>query len=147
MKKAIEIVQLYLVPKLTNATELDIKDLDQAFWENFTNSLLYFETDPKSLYHLVISLNISPKIKDKIISKIPGTFSVLIFELAEEYVKGNTSEAINLLLNSKGNKFKEKVSFYSTLPQAISMVERNLLKLELPNMFEKLQKKYLDNEI
>lgn len=147
MKIAIEIVQLYLVPKLAKASDLDIQVLDETFWKNFTNSLFYFETDPKALYQLVLSLNISSKIKNKIISKIPRTFSILISELAEEYVKGNTSEAINILLNSKGTKFKEEVSFYSTLNKAISIVEKNTLKSELPGMFEKLQKKYLDGEI
>lgn len=147
MKIAIEIVQLYLVPKLAKASDLDIQALDETFWGNFTNSLLYFETDPKALYQVVLSLNINSKIKDKIISKIPGTFSILISELAEEYVKGNTSEAINILLNSKGTKFKEEVSFYSTLNKAISIVEKNTLKSELPGMFEKLQKKYIEGEI
>ncbi|MFG4004612.1 hypothetical protein [Flavobacterium aquidurense] len=147
MKIAIEIVQLYLAPKLAKASDLDIQSLDETFWGNFTNTLLYFETDPKALYQLLLNLNISSKIKDKIISKIPGTFSILISELAEEHVKGNNSEAINILLNSKGTKFKEEVSFFSTLPKAISIVERNSLKSELPGMFEKLQKKYLDGEI
>lgn len=147
MKIAIEIVQLYLAPKLSKASNLDIQALDETFWKNFTNSLLYFEIDPKELYKLILSLNISSKIKDKIISKIPETFSILISELAEEYIKGNTSEAIRILLNSKGNKFKEEVSFFSTLPKAISIVERNTFKSELPGMFEKLQKKYIDGEI
>lgn len=147
MKIAIEIVQLYLAPKLAKASDQDIQALNETFWKNFTNSLLYFETDPKALYQSVLSLNISSKIKDKIISKIPRTFSILISELAEEYVKGNTSEAIKILLNSKGTKFKEEVSFYSTLGKAISIVEKNTLKSELPGMFEKLQKKYLDGEI
>jgi hypothetical protein len=147
MKIAIDIVQFHLVPKLRKATDLDIQALDENFWENFTNSLLNFETDPKSLYQFVLNSNISSTIKERIISKIPRTFSILISELAEEYVKGNTSEAIEMLLNSKGNKFKEEVSFLSTVPKAISIVEKNSLKSELPGMFEKLQKRYLDGKI
>ncbi|MBZ4042594.1 hypothetical protein [Flavobacterium hibisci] len=147
MKIAIDIVQFHLVPKLRKATDLGIQALDEFFWENFTNSLLNFETDPKSLYQFVLMSNISSTIKERIISKTPRTYSILISELAEEYVKGNTSEAIKMLLNSKGNKFKEEISFLSTLPKAIRIVEKNSLKSELPGMFEKLQNRYLDGNI
>jgi hypothetical protein len=147
MKTAIQIVQLHLIPKLGKVTDLDINILNEIFWINFTKSLLSFETDGKSLYQLFLDLNISPEIKEKIISKIPGTFSILISELAEEYVKGNNSEAINLLLNSKGKLFKEEVDFFRTLNEAVNIIERKRRKEELPFMFEKLQKKYLDGDI
>lgn len=147
MKTATQIVQHHLMSKLEKIKNLDINIFNENFWGNFTTSLLSFEVDPKAIYKLVLSLNVDPEIIERLISEIPLAFSILISELAEGFSKGHTSEATNILLNSKEKIFKEEVEFFLTLNKAVNIIERQRMKSELPYMFEKLQKKYLDGEI
>lgn len=147
MKTAIQIVQEHLTSRLEKSIGVDFNLFDQSFWQNFTTLILSFEVNPKAIYKFILNLKVKPEIIERLISEIPLTFSILISELAEEFSKGRTSEAINILLNSKEKKFKEEVDFFQTLNKAVKIIERQKMREELPSMFEKLQKKYLEGEI
>jgi hypothetical protein len=131
MKTAIEIVKSDLMPKLEKVSNFDINELPEFFWEHFTESLLIFETNSKLIYKLIFGLKLDSKVKEKIISKIPGVFSKLVKELAEEYVHGNSSKAIEVLLSSKGESFKNEVEFFYALNKAIQIAERKRMKEEI----------------
>jgi hypothetical protein len=147
MKKAIEIVKSNLTPKLEKVNNFDSKSLDDFFWNKFTMALLTSETDSKPLYHLILNLDIDSEVKEKMISEIPQIYSLLISELAEEKVKGDTSEAIDILLNSVGKSFKEEVTFIENMNEAFEILEtKKRIIAELPFMYEKLQKDISDEE-
>jgi hypothetical protein len=145
MKTAIQIVQQHIISELSRTINDNI--FSETFWSDFTTSIILFETYPKQIYQLVLDSKLPSEIIEELISAIPSTFSILISELAQEYVKGHTSEATTMLLNSKETIFKEEVKFFVTLNKAVNIMERQKMKSVLPDMFEKLQKKYLDNEI
>jgi hypothetical protein len=147
MKIASQIVQQHLMSELEKFTNLDTTIFNEIFWKNFTILILSFEVNPRALYKLVLSLDVDTEIIEKLISEIPLIFSILLSELAEGFSKGHTSEATNILLNSKEKTFKEEVDFFLTLNKAVNIIERQRIKSELPYMFEKLQNKYLEGEI
>jgi phage-related holin len=146
MKKSIDIVKIHLVPKLEKVYNFDINKLPEFFWEQFTESLLTFETNAKPIYKLIFGLELDPEITEKIISKIPDIFSKLVKELAEEYVNGSSSKAISVLLNSKGQAFKTEVEFFYVLNKAIKIAEQKRLKAEIPFFFERLKNEISDSE-
>ena len=146
MKKSIDIVKIHLVPKLEKVYNFDINTLPDFFWAEFAESLLTFETNAKPIYKLIFGLELDPEITEKIISKIPDIFSKLVKELAEEYVNGSSSKAINVLLNSKGQTFKTEVEFFYVLNKAIQITERKRLKAEIPFFFERLKNEISDSE-
>jgi hypothetical protein len=148
MKKAIEIVKSNLTPKLEKVNNFDSKSLDDFFWNKFTMALLTSETDSKPLYHLILNLDIDSEVKEKMISEIPQIYSLLISELAEEKVKGDTSEAIDILLNSVGKSFKEEVTFIENMNEAFEILEtKKRIIAELPFMYKKLQNDISDEDI
>lgn len=136
MKAAIEIVKSNLLPKLEKVNNLDINKLPEVFWEQFTEYLLTFESNSKPIYKLVLGLELDSEVKEKIVSKIPGVFSKLIKELAEEYVHGKTSKSIEVLLNSKGESFKSEVEFFYALNKAIRIAERKRMKEEIHSLLK-----------
>lgn len=146
MKKSIDIVKSHLIPKLEKVSNFDISKLPEFFWEQFTEFLLTFETNAKPIYKLIFGLELDPEVTEKIISKIPNIFSKLVKELAEEYVNGTSSKAINVLLNSKGKAFKTEVEFFYVLNKAIQIVEQKRLKAEIPFFFERLKNEISDSE-
>nr|WP_315232349.1 hypothetical protein [uncultured Flavobacterium sp.] len=146
MKKSIDIVKIHLIPKLEKVSNFDNNTLPELFWEQFTESLLTFETNAKPVYKLIFGLEVDPEVTEKIISKIPNIFSKLVKELAEEYVNGTSSKAINVLLNSKGKAFKTEVEFFYVFNKAIQIVEHKRLKAEIPFFFERLKNEISDSE-
>jgi hypothetical protein len=148
MKKAIEIVKSYLIPKLQKINNFDSKSLNDYFWNEFTMALLTSETDSKPLYQLILNLELNSEIKEKIISKIPKTYSLLIAELAEEKVKGDKSEAISILLNSNVKSFKDEVTFIENMNEAFEILEtKKRIIAELPFMYKKLQNDISNEDI
>jgi hypothetical protein len=136
MKTAIEIVKRNLLPKLEKVSSFEINKLPEFFWEQFTEFLLTFETNSKPIYTLVLGLELDSEVTEKIISKIPGVFSKLTKELAEEYVHGKVSKSIDILVNSKGESFKSEVEFFYVLNKAIRIVERKRMKEEIHSLLK-----------
>lgn len=147
MKTATQIVHDQIIFELGDTISLDNNLFDETFWINFTNALLIFENNPTNVYKIVLDLKIEPKIIEKFISIIPHTFSILISELAEEYVKGHISEAGLKLYNSKESIFKKEVEFFTNLHKAARIIEREEMKSALPLMFEKLISKQMEGDL
>ena len=147
MKKAKDIIKSYLVPKLQKIKEFETESLNESFWFEFTVALLNFESDPKSLYVLLLNLHLNSDIKDKIISKIPKTYSLLISELAEEKLKGNKSEAVSILITNKSKAFEDEFAFITSVRESFELVQnKKRIIEELPLMYEKLQKDISNND-
>ena len=145
MKLAIDIAQSLLLPKLEKDVRFDANQTIIAFWETFTSALLDFEKDAKPVCAAVYSLEL--KDAEKIISKLDTVYISLIKELAENHVLGISSEAIDYLITSKNSTFEKEVSFYTDLQNAITKVERERIKKELPKAYEKLSFELSDDAI
>ena len=136
MKLAIDIVKSILLPKLEKDTNFDIKKTDATFWESFSTALLDFDKGDTTCKTAIYNLDlINP---EKIISKLPNIYNLFINELAENYVLGNESEAIDSLLKSNNKLFQEEVRFLSNLEEAITEIEHERIKAELPNAYASL---------
>lgn len=147
MKEAIEITQIFIISKLEGIEDSDKILLNDSFWIHFTKSLLLYEADPKVLYKQLLNSKLSSELIDKIVSIIPSTYSNLVTELAEEYVKSNNSEAISLLLSSKSESFAKEVSFIQNLKKAIEIIEIKKTIEELSFMLDKLQEEISDEDL
>lgn len=136
MKLAIDIVKSILLPKLEKDTNFDNIKTDATFWESFATTLLDFENDETKCKTVINNLGLNNP--DKIISKLVNIYKLYINELAESYVLGNESEAIDLLLKSNNQVFNEEVRFLSNLEEAITDIERERIKALLPTAYESL---------
>jgi hypothetical protein len=136
MKLAIDIVKNILLPKLEKDTNFDSNKTDATFWKSFATALLDFEKDDSVCKNAIYSLELNNP--EKIISKLPKTYNSYVKDLAENNVLGNESEAINSLLKSNNQVFEEEIRFLSNLEQAITEIERERIKAELPTAYESL---------
>jgi len=136
MELAIDIVKSILLPKLEKDTNFDSNKTDATFWESFATALLEFEKDDTTCKTAIYNLGLNNP--ERIISKLPNIYNSYVNELAENYVLGNDSEAIESLLKSKNQVFEEEVRFLSNLEEAITEIERERIKAELPTAYESL---------
>jgi hypothetical protein len=136
MELAIDIVKSILLPKLEKDSNFDNNKADATFWESFATSLLDFEKNGTLCKTAIYSLTLNKP--ERMIAKLPNIYNLYIKELAENYVLGNESEAIESLLKSKNQIFNEEVRFLNNLEEAITEIERERIKAELPNAYESL---------
>jgi hypothetical protein len=126
MKLAIDIVKSILLPKLEKDANFDNIKTDATFWESFVTTLLDFEKDETKCKTVINNLGLNNS--DKIISKLANIYNLYINELAENYVLGNESEAIDLLIKSNNKLFQEEVRFLNNLEEAITEIEHEKIK-------------------
>lgn len=136
MELAIDIVKSILLPKLEKDSNFDNNKTNATFWESFATSLLVFEKNGTLCKTAIYSLALNRP--ERMIAKLPNIYNLYIKELAENYVLGNESEAIESLLNSKNQVFIEEVRFLNNLEEAITEIEHERIKAELPNAYESL---------
>jgi hypothetical protein len=136
MKLAIDIVKSILLPKLEKDANFDNIKTDAIFWESFAAKLIDFEKDETKCKTVINNLGLNNP--EKIISKLSNINNLFINELAENYVLGNESEAIDLLMKLNNQVFNEEVRFLSNLEEAITEIERDRIKAELPTAYDSL---------
>jgi len=145
MKDAIDIIQQLLLPKLVKDARFDTNKIDSFFWEGFVKAMLDFEINQQAAYSLIASIGLENT--EKINQKLGFFYDSLIKELAEQYVLGATTEAIDYLISTKNKSFEKQVSFYRNLKNAITKVERTRIKKELPKAYDKLNFELSDDAI
>jgi hypothetical protein len=138
MELAIDIVKSILLPKLEKDTNFDSNKTDATFWESFAIALLDFKKDDTKCKTAIYSLELNNP--ERIISKLPNIYNTYVKELAENYVLGNESEAIESLLKANNQVFEEEVRFLSNLENVIIDMERQRIIEELPTAYESLDK-------
>lgn len=126
MELAIDIVKSILLPKLEKDANFDNNKADATFWESFATSLLDFEKNDALCKTAINSLALNKP--ERMIAKLPNIYNLYIKELAENYVLGNESEAIESLLKAKNQVFNEEVRFLNNLEEAITDIERERIK-------------------
>jgi hypothetical protein len=136
MELAIDIVKSILLPKLEKDANFDNNKVDATFWESFATSLLDFEKNDAPCKTAIYSLELNKP--ERMIAKLPNIYNLYIKELAENYVLGNESEAIESLLKSKNQVFNEEVRFLNNLEEAITEIEHERIKAILSSANESL---------
>ena len=136
MELATDIVKIILLPKLEKDANFDNNKADATFWESFATSLLDFEKNDALCKTAIYSLALNKP--ERMIAKLPNVYNLYIKELAENYVLGNESEAIESLLKSKNQVFNEEVRFLNNLEEAITEIEHERIKAILSAANESL---------
>jgi len=126
MELAIDIVKSILLSKLEKDANFDNNKADATFWESFATSLLDFEKNDALCKTAIYSLALNKP--ERMIAKLPNVYNLYIKELAENYVLGNESVAIDSLLKSKNQVFNEEVRFLNNLEEAITEIEHEKIK-------------------
>jgi hypothetical protein len=126
MELAIDIVKSILLSKLEKDANFDNNKADATFWESFATSLLDFEENDALCKTAIYNLALSKP--ERMIAKLPNIYNLYIKELAENYVLGNESDAIESLLKSKNQVFYEEVRFLNNLEEAITDIEHERIK-------------------
>ena len=129
--KSAEVISL-----INDSSQTDILSAPDAYWDQFANDFINFETDASPIYSTFYKLKL--RNPEDIFKQLPEVYSSFINELAEEYVLGNQNEITTKLLESKNVTFLEEVSFFSTMKAVITKTERNQLKKDLPQAYERL---------
>lgn len=139
------IIKNILLPQLEKDPKFSKKKVDATFWEKFAVCLVHLKEDAKPLYVLIYSLELDNP--EKIIDKLSNIYTQFLKELAESYVLGTTTEAIDYLLQSKNEVFLKEVRFLKSMQQAIKSVERKRIKADLPKSYERLTFELSETEI
>jgi tetratricopeptide (TPR) repeat protein len=143
MKNEIELIKSLLLPLLDNeVTELNgINN-----WEAITNAFVLFESNQKPLYTEIYKLQ-TPE-SENIISELPELYRTFVNEIAEEYVLNNKNSTItNKLIETGSSIFYERVTFFKTLKSTITKQERLRISKELPNLSDRINFSFSDENI
>ena len=145
MQSIIETIQTALLKELNKDKKFSEKAISDSFWDEFTNDLIGFQEDAKPVYAKIYSLDLENS--EKIIAKIPQFYSLLIKEIAEQYVIDENFQAATYFLETKNSEFLKQVDFLKTLRNVITKVERENVKSYLENGLDRLSFTISDTEM
>lgn len=135
MEKASVIIKGLLLQRLREDSAF-LEEPNEVFWNNFSAIFLDYEKDSKPVIAALYRLELDDP--ERIFEELPQIYGDFIEELAEEYVRGNKSEATERL-HQDGNKlFLEKVSFFRELKNVATRLERNRMIEEIPASYASL---------
>ena len=136
MKKSEQIIRSLVLPVLEKDSNFQQVTLNNNFWNVFTSDVLDYERDAKPLYKAIYELQLNDP--EKVIAKLTLIHTNFIKELAELYVLGGSDEAIDILKANKDKQFLEQVNFLKTVNGAITKLERQRIKEDLPIAHEEV---------
>jgi hypothetical protein len=143
MKNEIEIVKSLLLPLLGNGVS---DSVEKNNWEAITIAFVLFESDQKPLYTEIYKLETSES--ENIISKLPELYKFFVNDIAEGYVLNNRNSTITNKLIETGNSiFNERVTFFKTLKSVITKKERLRISTELPNLADRINFSFSEENI
>lgn len=145
METVIKLIQNLMVPQLQKDNHFSHLELSTTFWNEFASQLIQFEEEAQPLYATIYKLKLQDP--ERLISKIPEYYNVIVKELAEHYVLDHISEPIEYLLKVQNEQFLKEVQSLKMLQQAIKKVERKRLKDELPSSYNRLVFELSENEV
>lgn len=141
MKTATVIIQDLFLPFLEKDPGFKAANSKAILWEKIAEDFLDYEIDPKPVYAAIYSLDLDEP--EKVIRELPSFYSAFIEELAEHAVLNNLSFASKQHL--KGNTlFQERVKFFKKMKYAITSLERERMKKEIPSIFHSISDEFSD---
>ena len=138
------IIKSLILPIVIKSAKFDVSSAPDTFWEQFASDFVTYETDASAIYSTLYKLELSNP--EYIFNQLPDIFSTFMKKIAEEYILGNENELTDKLIESKNATFLKEVSFLNTIKAVITISERNQLKKNLPQAYDRLVFE-LDEEI
>lgn len=136
MKKSEQIIKSLVLPVLEKDNNFNQSNLNDDFWKAFTSAILLYENDAKPVFKAIYELQLNDP--EKVIAKLTLIHTNFIKELAEFYVLGGSDEAIDILIANNDKQFLEQVNFLKTVRGAITKLERQRIKEDLPKVHEEV---------
>jgi hypothetical protein len=130
------IIKSLILPLIIKLSKGDVSSLPDDFWHQFATNFIYYEIDAAPVYAALYQLELENP--EDVFEKLPQVYSSFIIELAEEYVLGNQSEITTKLLETKNETFLKEVAFFNTMKAVIIKTERNQLRKDLPQAYDRL---------
>jgi hypothetical protein len=144
MNNSSTLIKGLILPLIIKLSKGNLNDLPDDFWNQFANDFIHYEIDAQPVYSTLYKLELqNPEV---VFDKLPQAYSNFINELAEEYVLGNENEIIIKLLESNNEFFLKEVTFLKTMKAVITKLERQDIKENLPEAYDRLVFE-LDEEI
>ncbi len=144
MNNSSTLIKGLILPLIIKLSKGNLNDLPDDFWNQFATDFIYYEIDAQPIYSTLYKLELQNP--EDIFDKLPQAYSSFINELAEEYVLGNENEIIIKLLESNNELFLKEVTFLKTMKVVITKLERQEIKKNLPEAYDRLVFE-LDEEI
>lgn len=138
------IIKSIILPLVVKISKGNVTTLPDDYWAQFAIDFIHFENNATPIYTALYQLELQNP--EAVFEKLPQAYSSFIKELAEEYVLGNQSEMTAELLENKNETFLKEVSFLTVMKSVIAKVERQELKKNLPQLYDRLVFE-LDEEI
>jgi hypothetical protein len=144
MNNSSTLIKGLILPLIIKLSKGNLNDLPDDFWNQFANDFIQYEIDAQPIYSTLYKLELLNP--EDVFDKLPQAYSNFINELAEEYVLGNENEIIIKLLESNNELFLKEVTFLKTMKAVITKLERQDIKENLPEAYDRLVFE-LDEEI
>lgn len=144
MNNSSSLIKGIILPLIIKLSKGNLNDLPDDFWNQFAYDFINYEIDAKPIYLKLYNLELQNP--EDVFDKLPQAYSSFIYELAEEYVLGNENEVIIKLLESNNKLFLKEVTFLKTMKAVITKLERQDIKKNLPEAYDRLVFE-LDEEI
>jgi hypothetical protein len=144
MNNSSTLIKGLILPLIIKLSKGNLNDLPDDFWNQFANDFIQYEIDAQPIYSTLYKLELLNP--EDVFDKLPQAYSNFINELAEEYVLGNENEIIIKLLESNNELFLKEVTFLKTMKAVITKLERQNIKENLPEAYDRLVFE-LDEEI
>lgn len=145
METATAILKNLIIPRLEKDSNFRQQQNGNIFWTEFTANFLNYEKDPKPVFVTIYSLELEDP--ERILKKLPAVYNSFTEELAEQYVLGNKSEAMDRLHQNGDVLFREHVTFFRELKNAATYLERKRMIEEMPATYAALSNEISDDAI
>jgi hypothetical protein len=136
MNNSSTLIKGLILPLIIKMSKGNLNTLSDDFWNQFANDFIHYEIDAQPIYSTLYKLELQNP--EDVFDKLPQAYSSFINELAEEYVLGNENEIIIKLLESNNEFFLKEVTFLKTMKVVITKLERQDIKKNLPEAYERL---------
>jgi hypothetical protein len=136
MNNSSTLIKGLILPLIIKLSKGNLNDLPDDFWNQFANDFIHYEIDAQPIYSALYKLELQNP--EDVFDKLPQAYSNFINELAEEYVLGNENEIIIKLLESNNELFLKEVTFLKTMKAVITKLERQNIKENLPEAYDRL---------
>lgn len=135
MNVIINLIRNILLPYLEQDSRFANNKLNDSFCEAFANAIVRFENEPNQASELIQSLGLDIENANVNLEEIYNDF---LSELAEYFVLGNNNELTAYLITSTNKTFENYVNSFRSIENSIKKTERSRLKLELPQLHNRL---------
>lgn len=145
MDTSAEIVKSSVLPIVKRDVRFDGSRITSSYWKQFALLLAGYEKDAKPVYAAIYSLELEDP--EQVITVLPEIYSRFIKELAESHVLGTVSECTDYLLQTRNAAFAKEVRFFETMERVIKKMERERIKKELPEVYDRLTFELAEKDI